>query len=242
MGIGLLAAWVAGGCAAVLPTPVAPSLSSATVALPTPSVDPSARIAVDISPAASGNWGPLAVIPPQDGSDSAPTQGTLRITDTCVFLDGQDEPMLLLWPADQTRWDEGTRAVTFGNVDGTAVVVKDGAVVVLGGSGDRSEESGIAPEVWLQDTRKWTRPRRTVVRSIRTGSSAHWPRAETTFGAILAWCRAGAGRRSAPTRRRAARRHRDRRRGPDRCRAANRLRLALKDGLSASPLFAIATG
>jgi hypothetical protein len=36
-------------------------------------------------------WGPLAVIPPEGGADTARTEGTLRITDECVFPEAQGE-------------------------------------------------------------------------------------------------------------------------------------------------------
>jgi hypothetical protein len=71
--------------------------------------------------ASDAKWGPLAVVPPQDGADTARTEGTLRITDTCVFLDGPSGPELLVWPADRTTWNAQTRAITFANFDGSTV-------------------------------------------------------------------------------------------------------------------------
>ena len=118
-----------------MPTTTSPSVTA--------SASPSAP------PSAPGEWGPLAVIPPQDGSDTGRTEGKLRITNTCVFLDERGERVLLLWPADRTRWDAGERTVTFANADRKPVVVGDGTPVVLGGGGDSSEESGITPEAWL---------------------------------------------------------------------------------------------
>ena len=109
-------------------------------------------------PSATGEWGPLAAIPPQDWSYQARTEGRLRITDTCVFLDERGEPVLLVWPADRTRWDAGERTVTFANADGTQVVVGDGTAVVLAGGGESSEESGIAPEAWLGSVTWVARP------------------------------------------------------------------------------------
>jgi heat shock protein HslJ len=94
-------------------------------------------------------WGPLAVIPPQDGADTARTEGTLRITDTCVFLEEGGGPVLLLWPADRTTWDAEQRTITFANFDGTTATVGDGQSVVLGGGGGGSAESGVATEVWV---------------------------------------------------------------------------------------------
>ena len=101
-------------------------------------------------PEAADTWGPLAVIPPQDGADTARTEGTLRITNTCVFLAEQGGgPVLLLWPADRVAWNAGDRKITFANFDGTGVTVGDGESVTLGGGGGNSAESGVTPEAWL---------------------------------------------------------------------------------------------
>jgi hypothetical protein len=102
-------------------------------------------------------WGPLAVIPPQDGADQARTEGTLRITDTCVTLERLGEVQLLFWPADRTTWDGMARAVTFENFDGTVVTVSDGDDVVLGGGGDSELESGRSGQEWVDDM-EWVAP------------------------------------------------------------------------------------
>jgi heat shock protein HslJ len=94
-------------------------------------------------------WGPLAVIPPQDGADTARTEGTLRITDTCVFLEERGGAVLLLWPADRTTWDAEQRTITFANFDGTTATVADGQPVVLGGGGGSSAESGVTSGAWV---------------------------------------------------------------------------------------------
>ncbi len=166
LGIGLLTVGVAAGCASPAPSTVAivtplPATSSpggVTSPSATDPVDPCQRSSERLPERPTGNWGPLAVIPPQDGSDTARTEGTLRITDNCVFLDERGERVLLLWPADQTRWDAGERTVTFDNADGQAVVVRDGTAGVLGGGGDSSDESGIAPEAWLESMTWVARP------------------------------------------------------------------------------------
>lgn len=90
-----------------------------------------AESASPVTPSGSGGtWGPLAVVPPQDGADTARTEGTLRITDTCVFLDGPGGPVLLVWPADRTSWyaqctllytSEGTRIMRYDICDNTAL-------------------------------------------------------------------------------------------------------------------------
>jgi len=96
-------------------------------------------------------WGPLAVIPPQDGTDLARNEGTLRITDTCVYLESPGgELWLLFWPADRTRWSWDSRSITFENFDGSVVTVGDGDHVVLGGGGDSEAESGISADEWLR--------------------------------------------------------------------------------------------
>jgi hypothetical protein len=126
------------------------------------SVDELIALADSATPATPSNgsgatWGPLAVVPPQDGADTARTEGTLRIADACVFLDQPGGPSLLVWPADRTTWDGTSRTVTFANFDGSPVSARDGTTVVLGGSGDSNSESGTTTEAWLART-SWVAP------------------------------------------------------------------------------------
>lgn len=110
------------------------------------------------SSGSGGIWGPLAVVPPQEGADTARTEGTLRITDTCVFLVTPGGPSLLVWPADRTTWNAQTRAISFANFDGSTVSAGDGTPVVLGGSGDSNADSGATTEAWLARTPWVARP------------------------------------------------------------------------------------
>ena len=89
----------------------------------------------------AGTWGPLAVLPPQDGMDTLRLEGTLSITETCVYLESADEIVLLVWHADQVTWSAQPRVITFQNFDGRVVILSDGDRVVIGGSGG-GEESG----------------------------------------------------------------------------------------------------
>jgi hypothetical protein len=73
----------------------------------------------------------------------------LLITDACVYLERRGERMLLFWPADRTRWNEANRAITFSNLDGTVVTVRDRDAVVLGGGGDSEAESGVSGREWV---------------------------------------------------------------------------------------------
>lgn len=133
------------------PSPSEPSASP---------VEPSAS-PVEPSPSPVGSWGPLAVIPPQDGTDLARNEGTLRITDACVYLeDPGGDLWLLTWPADRTTWSEESRSITFENFaafDGTIVTVGDGDPVVLGGGGSSEAESGISGEEWVRRV-DWVAP------------------------------------------------------------------------------------
>jgi hypothetical protein len=103
-------------------------------------------------------WGPLAVVPPSSGVMEALTAGTLRITDACVFL---EEPggniALLVWPADRTAWNAEEQAITLENLDGSAVTLRDGDPVSLGGGGDSVAESGVSGEEWVRQT-DWVAP------------------------------------------------------------------------------------
>ena len=109
-------------------------------------------------PAATATWGPLAVIPPQDGTDLAGVAGRVVITETCVVLDDDGAPILLFWPADRTRWDPQAKAITFENYDGSGpVTVRNGDSVTLGGGGDSEAESGVSGEEWVARM-KWVVP------------------------------------------------------------------------------------
>jgi hypothetical protein len=88
------------------------------------------------------------VLPPSDGFDTARTEGTVRITDDCVFLVSSGGPVELLWPANLTVWDAAATTVLFINLDGTRVRITDGIHVTLGGGGDSNGESGTT-EAWL---------------------------------------------------------------------------------------------
>lgn len=155
-GGGLIVAIGAAGCGWPLEsvTPMSPGTSPTPVSAPTST----ASVAPSESPPSGGSWGPLAVVPPQDGADTARREGTLRITDTCVFLVTRGGPVLLVWPADRTKWNAETRTIAFANFDGSTVSVSDGTPVVLGGGGDSNDESGTTTEAWLARTRWVARP------------------------------------------------------------------------------------
>lgn len=82
---------------------------------------------------AAPRWGPLAVV--RSTGDDARTEGTLRITEECVFIESQGEIALLVWPADRTAWDPVARRVSFRRSNGQLVAMQSGAAVALGGGG-----------------------------------------------------------------------------------------------------------
>ena len=133
--------------------PAAPSTS-----LVVPSGSPTSALVPSESPSPGATWGPLAVVPPQDGADTARTEGTLRITDACVFLVTRGGPVLLVWPADRTTWNTQARTIAFANFDGRTVTFGDGTRVVVGGSGDSNSDSGTTTEAWLARTPWVARP------------------------------------------------------------------------------------
>lgn len=156
----LLLAASALGCG---PTPPSVTRSSPSVSPPVAtSLGPRATISTaSVPPQASSSatspWGPLAVVPPQAGADQARTEGLLNISEHCVLLDTGGGPELLLWSADRTVWNPETKTITFTNFDGTKFSANDGTAVVLGGSGDSNEESGVSTAVWLART-LWVAP------------------------------------------------------------------------------------
>lgn len=135
-------------------------VASCQFAAPTPTAGPSGSGAASPSAPVSSPekpWGPLAVIPPQDGTDLALAEGTLDIAETCVYLVSNGEQMLLFWPADRTRWIEEARAISFSNFDGTTVAASDGDVVTVIGGGDSTAESGLSGREWASRT-TWVAP------------------------------------------------------------------------------------
>jgi hypothetical protein len=153
-----LATWLA-ACSTVPPPPSTPSLAPSaspvtSIAVPLGSTSPST--AVSVSPA--DRWGPLAVVRPQDGADTARTEGKLRISDACVTLDSRSGTTLLYWPSDRTTWNAAASTITFTNYDGSLVTVRDGDAVVLGGSGDDGTESGTSGQTWVERTVWVARP------------------------------------------------------------------------------------
>ncbi len=130
----------------------------ASVDAPAPSVIESTAKTSASPPALPADvWGPLAVRPPEDGTDTARAEGTLRITDSCVYLDAASGLTLLTWPADRTTWNGASHEITFSNFDGTVVTIGNGEHVVLGGGGDSAAEGGISGEDWISG-RDWVAP------------------------------------------------------------------------------------
>jgi hypothetical protein len=76
--------------------------------------------------------GPLAVMRTNFGMQ-ARSEGTLVVTNACVFLEGEGGRTLLLWPADQTSWSAATREIQFRRSNGEVIKRADGQSVVLGG-------------------------------------------------------------------------------------------------------------
>lgn len=88
------------------------------------------------------SWGPLAVTTPAEGSmEAGPIQGTLRISDECVFLEHEGGDSLLVWEAGGTRWNEdaGTITVEKEQGEGEWVTLADGDGVKMGGGWGHTE-------------------------------------------------------------------------------------------------------
>lgn len=120
----------------ITPPPVATTPSPPPTSPPPVATTPSP---VATSPSSAGPWGPLAVLPPQDGTDLAALEGTLRIADGCVYLDSNGNRYDLAWHANQVTWSEETRSISFKNFEwnyeGAIVTLRDGDHVALGGGG-----------------------------------------------------------------------------------------------------------
>jgi hypothetical protein len=94
-------------------------------------------------------WGPLSVVPGAGSGAEALIQGTLRITDDCVFLDERGDDVLLVWPADRTTWTPETGTISFDRTDGQAVPLRDGDEVTLAGGGSSVDEGGMEAADWV---------------------------------------------------------------------------------------------
>ena len=170
----ILVATIGGACAGPPPSPSPPytppagtrspvvsASGSPVTAVPSPSA--ATRLPSVPPPSASAPsptaWGPLAVIPPQDGTDLVRLAGVLRITHACVLLDSPGRVVLLIWLADRTSWDPATRAITFVNFTGPTLTVRDGDRVVLGGSGSSAGvEGGLSNSAFLSAVQWVARP------------------------------------------------------------------------------------
>lgn len=98
--------------------------------------------------------GPLAVN--ESNGAEARNEGTLRITEGCVFLERGGEQQLLVWPADRARWDAVGGTITFTTVRNGELTLKSGDYVELGGGGSSEAEGGMIPQervetvTWVQ--------------------------------------------------------------------------------------------
>ncbi len=125
---------------------------------------------VPVDPTGTSNdpsWGPLAVVPPDDGSELAGIAGILRVTDGCVLLDERGDDVLLVWPADRTKWAAESGTVSFELSDGRTVTLADGDEVAFGGGGSSVDEDGIAVEDWVADISWVSAPRASCLTDTR---------------------------------------------------------------------------
>jgi len=114
------------------------------------SVSTASAIASALASHPEAAWGPLAVQGPPERNMDAALHGRLSITDACVLLIAPpDDKILLVWPADRTSWDDELRRVAFVNQDGTAITLRNGMSLRLGGGGFSEDESDIATADWL---------------------------------------------------------------------------------------------
>lgn len=129
-----------------------PSGQEATSPLPSTGAAPSTT-----DPNQPFDWGPMAVVPPPEGTDLALAEGVIRITDTCVVLNWTLGATLLYWPADRARWVPESNTIQFANSDGTFANVHNGARVAIGGSGDSVADGGLPGDEWV-NSMSWIVP------------------------------------------------------------------------------------
>lgn len=112
---------------------------------------------------AKRSWGPLAVVPPPEGSGTALIAGTLKVTEECVLLDERGEDVLLVWPADRTHWNPESRTIAFETSDGQMLTLSDGQEVKIGGGGSSMEEGGLSAEAFVTGLNWVSGPQRSCV-------------------------------------------------------------------------------
>jgi hypothetical protein len=106
------------------------------------------------------DWGPLAVVPASPATMEAATHGRIQILDSCVYLrKASGERVLLIWPADRTKWLGATHTIALTNRSGVQTILRDGDQVELGGGGDDVSEGGVAGDQFLQTTEWVAAPR-----------------------------------------------------------------------------------
>ena len=116
-----------------------------------PEVTPVLTIVPEPTPGKSSDvdYGPLAVISPSDGLDTARNEGVVDLDGPCAALRARGRVILLLWAADRVTWNATSHSVAFRNPDGHLVTIASGTQVVLGGGGGLLEEDGLTAEAWL---------------------------------------------------------------------------------------------
>lgn len=135
------------------PSVAGPPTSGTTPPTGSTSMSPSASL----PPATAA--GPLAIVPPAGGSDSARAEGVLDLGGPCATLRSPGEVALLLWPADRVTWNADSATVSFANAGGQVATIPGGARVAVGGSGEPLDETGLTRDGWIEQT-EWVHPPR----------------------------------------------------------------------------------
>ena len=117
------------------------------------------------APPDGAGWGPLAVDDSQEGGEAL-IHGTLRVNDDCVLLEERGVEVLLVWPADRTRWNEAARTITVRS-RGVEITIGDGNRLVVVGGGSSAGEGGLPSDRWI-DSMDWVaRPSDECLRDVR---------------------------------------------------------------------------
>ena len=100
------------------------------------------------------SWGPLAVldIDPDDvDAMQAGTEGTIRITDECVFLNQNGRDTLLLWDDNRVQWDADSSQITHRNLDGASLTISDGDQLLVGGGSASQDFPDSVVTAWASE-------------------------------------------------------------------------------------------
>lgn len=140
--------------------------------------NPGSRTASPPSPTESlqaVDLGPLAVIDSLGGSLALGGTGPVHIEDDCVTMTllVNGEILLLIWLANEVRWDDDDREITYSSTsdaNAESLTIRDGDIITVGGESLLSDEPVTRNLVWLATPRETCSGERFIVNFVQAES------------------------------------------------------------------------